>query len=97
MKPNPIRTALEWMLITSLVLSLVFFYRYWNQSSELRMLQVQMQQLALNSQSNYAVVNVLMGECQEYAKTHPDIRPLLEPPRQAASPAAAGAPKPTGK
>src|SRR5581483_7932360 len=43
MKSNPLRTALEWVLIMSLLLSLWFFIRFFNQSRQARALQPQLQ------------------------------------------------------
>lgn len=98
MRTNPVRLALEWMLIVSLLLSVIFFYRYLNQSRELRTLQVQVQQALFLSQNNHNVLNLLLTECQDYGKAHPDIRPLLEMPKPQVTPAAApAAAKPAGK
>jgi hypothetical protein len=96
MKSNPLRTFLEWTLITSLLMSVVFFVWFYVASRGVRICQSQISVGQSRYQNNHAVIGFLLGECQEYAKTNPDMMRLLEslkvkPPAPAA-PAAASKP-----
>ena len=98
MKSNPLRTLLEWALIASLLLSVWYFIRFFNQSREARGLQPQLQQAMIQLQNNRVLMGNLIVNCDEYAKTHPDMSRLLEVLRAPAAPAATpAAPKPPAR
>jgi len=97
MKSNPLRTALEWVLIMSLLLSLWFFIRFFNQSRQARALQPQLQQAVFQTQNNRSALGGLLANCEEYAKTHPDLNRVLESFKTTPAPAAAPAARVPGK
>src|SRR5262245_53384113 len=104
MKNNLFRTVMEWILITSLAFSGIFFIRFYFRSHELNALNVEFQQEAQKLQQGQAIVNALVADANEYAKNNPSIIPVLEslnvrikPAAAPAAPAPAPAPKPPGK
>jgi hypothetical protein len=102
MKSNVTRTVLEAVLITSLLLSVWFFIRFFNQSHEARGFSTQIQQAVFQSQNNARMFNLLVADCQEYGKTHSDMARLLEslkssPPAASTERTAPAAAKPPAK
>ena len=78
MKSNLLRTFFEWALITSVLMSVGFFYWFWNKSRQSRMYQTQIGAAEAGIQQNNVVMRMLFNECQEYAKTNPQLTPVLQ-------------------
>ena len=78
MKNNPVRTVAEWVLIASVVLSVIFFVQFSNRSRTLRKLNTSLQKELGTYQNTHTVFNLLMTDALEYSKQHPDIDPILE-------------------
>ena len=74
MKNNLFTTILSWVLVTSLVLSVVFSIQFFFRTREMRMLQGEMARY----QNTRAYVNMLVNDILEYYKTDPGIAPVLE-------------------
>lgn len=92
MKTNLFRTVADWLLATSVILSVVLFIQFYFRTHEARKLQ----QESLNLQQFRARVNLLLGDVMEYSKRNPAINPVLEPFIKPPS-APAAAPKPAVK
>jgi hypothetical protein len=93
MKCNPLRMVLEWALIMSLLLSLYFFIRFFDDSREIRKLTPQFQQSMAVMQNNRVMMSNLIITCDEYARNNPDFKRVLESLRTQPP----SAPKPAGK
>jgi len=78
MKSNLLRTVLEWALATSVLLSVWFLMKYYNQTHEARIFQGQMQADNAVVQNNNAVMSRLIQESFEYSKRNPAIDPVLQ-------------------
>jgi len=78
MKSNLLRTILEWALATSVLLSVFFLMKYFNQTHETRIIQGQMQPLIAASQNNHAVLGRLIQDSLEYGKRDPSIDSVLQ-------------------
>ena len=96
MKSSLLRTFFEWALITSVLMSVLFFGWYWAKSHET---SKELEKMAAadiayrgNLQNNQEVMARLAAECQAYARTNADLARLLSPP-----PATAPATRPGGK
>jgi hypothetical protein len=74
MKNTLLKSVLDWVLYTSLILSIVFFVKYMNHVKELRTYQGELARY----QNTRTVLNMLIGESIEYGKQHPDMARLLE-------------------
>ena len=86
MKSNLLRTFFEWALITSVLMSVLFFAWYFIKSREARAYNVQIARAQLRLQYNRTVMNTLGAECQAYARTNADLAKLLAPPVPAQAP-----------
>jgi hypothetical protein len=95
MKCNVLKTALEWLLITSLVVSVVCFIQFLNRTRTLRNFQAEL----VKSQTMQNFVNSVAADCVKYSEHNPAINPLLESFGIKQGPGNPGAPaaKPTGK
>jgi hypothetical protein len=91
MQKSPLVTALQAILLVSVLASLGLFFLDVQKSKQLRSLQVTTQQV--NASVNG--LNVLAAECAEYGKKNPAIMPIIQ--ALAAKPASATAPKAPGK
>jgi hypothetical protein len=98
MKNNLLRTVSDWLLATSVILSVILFIQFYFRSHEMRAVNIELQMEAARYQNNHALMNLLLADVMEYSKRNPAINPILEqagkPP---AAPAPAVAPKPPGK
>jgi hypothetical protein len=79
------RTFFEWALVTSVLMSVGFFVWYWLNSRAIRAGTAQIARAEANFQNNRNGMNLLMAECQAYARTNADLARLLTP--QATAPA----------
>jgi hypothetical protein len=95
MKSNPLKTVLEWVLVTSLLVSIVCFVQFLNRSRTLRTFQGEM----VRYQSTHNMLNALLADCVEYSKRNPAINPILESVGVKQGPAtpATSTAKPAGK
>lgn len=87
MKSNLLRTFFEWALITSVIMSVLFFAWFLIKSRETRAYNVQIARAQIGLQIDRNIMNRLLAECQAYAKTNADMARLLTPPPQPAAPA----------
>jgi hypothetical protein len=87
MKSNLLRTFFEWALITSVIMSVLFFAWFFIKSRDARGYNVQIARAQVRLQYNRNVMSMLLAECQAYAKTNADMARLLTPPPPAALPA----------
>jgi len=85
MKSNLLRTFFEWALITSILMSVLFFAWFFVKSHEARGYNVQLARAQVSLQLNRNRMAILAAECQAYARTNADLARLLAPP--AAAPA----------
>jgi hypothetical protein len=92
MKSNLLRTFFEWALITSVLMSVLFFAWYFVKSREARAYNAQIVQAQIRLQNNRNLMAVL----QAYARTNADLVKFLAPPAAAPAPAPA-APTKGGK
>jgi len=86
MKSNLLRTFFEWALITSVLMSVLFFAWYFVKSREARAYNIQIARAQVRLQYNRNIMNMLMAECQAYAKTNADMARLLVPVAPPAAP-----------
>jgi hypothetical protein len=89
MKSNLLRTFFEWALITSVLMSVLFFAWFLVKSREARAYNVRIARAQVRLQSNRNLMAVLQAECQAYARTNADFAKFLATP--AAAPAQAPA------
>lgn len=92
MKSNLLRTFFEWALITSVLMSVGFFYWFWTKSRQVRSYQNQIGTAEAGIQQNNAVMRMLWNESEDYAKTHPELTPVLQSLLQAQPAAPSSAP-----
>ena len=92
MKSNLLRTFFEWALITSVLMSVLFFAWYLVKSRQARAYNAQIAQADLRLQNNHN----LMAIVQAYARTNAELAKFLAPPAAAPAPAPA-APTKGGK
>ena len=78
MKNNPVRTVAEWVLLASVVASVISFVMFSNRSRMLRGMSATSQAEWAKFQNSRSIINNLVIEAVEYSKTHPDIDPVLE-------------------
>lgn len=99
MKNSLLRNVLDWVLATSVLLTVIFFVQFYFRTKESRSLSFTMQSEMQKYQNNHAVLNLLVGETVEYSKTHPDanLSRILESLKPVAATAPAAATKPAGK
>ena len=100
MKNSLFRNVLDWVLATSVLLTIIFFVQFYFRTKESRSLSFTMQTEMQKYQNNHAVLNLLVGETVEYSKMHsdPNLARILETLKPAAvAPAPATATKPIGK
>lgn len=100
MKSNLLKNVLEWVIATGVLLSIIFFVRYYFRTKELRQLQFQVAQI----QQSRQLLNMLVLETEAFNKQRPDanlsrILEAVRPPTASnAAPAAANpSPKPAAK
>ena len=99
MKSSLMRTFLEWVLITSVLMSVGFFVWFWLNSRAIGATLSRLNAEQFAAQNNRTGFGRLVAECQMYAKTNADLARLIAPPAPAtpASPAPAPAPAATKK
>ena len=78
MKDNSLRTVLEWVLITSLVLSSYFFIRLYFQTHQYRALSLELAGQQMKLQYMQPVIPPLINDVVEYSKHNPAVLPILE-------------------
>lgn len=78
MKSNLLVTILNWILATSLILSLIFSYQFFKRTRELRTETLTLQQEQVRFQQNIGSMNMLINDLVEYSKKNPKINPILE-------------------
>jgi len=88
MKSNLLRTFFEWALITSVLMSVLFFAWFVVKSRKARAYNVQIARAQVRLQYNRNVMAMLAAECQAYARTNADMAKLLAPQTAAPAPAA---------
>ena len=79
MKSSLLRTFFEWALITSVLMSVGFFFWYWMNSRAIRATTSRILTQQGDFQNNRTGMALLMAECQAYAKTNADLARLLTP------------------
>ena len=88
MKSNLLRTFFEWALITSVLMSVLFFGWYFVKSRAARGYNAQIARAQIRLQYNRNVMSLLLAQCQAYARTNADMARLLTPQQvPAAAPA----------
>jgi len=98
MKSNLLRTFFEWALITSVLMSVLFFGWYLVKSRQARAYDSQIAQAQLRLQNGQNMMAALQAACQMYARTNADLAKFLAPPAAAPAPApSASAPAKGGK
>jgi hypothetical protein len=97
MKSSLLRTFFEWALITSVLMSVGFFFWFWMNSRAARSTRADIAKMESNSVNNRTGWGRLMVECQVYARTNADLARFLTPAAQAAVPAPAATTKPGAK
>jgi hypothetical protein len=85
MKSNVVRTLLDWVLLASLVLSIVYLILFFQRPRELRNLQGTLTVEAQNRQTRMALLNALATEATRYSERHPGMKQLLESIRPAST------------
>jgi hypothetical protein len=85
MKSNVVRTLLDWALMASLVLSIVFLIQFFQRTRELRNLQGTLAVEAQKRQLNLALLNALATEASRYSERDPGMKQLLESIRPASA------------
>ena len=96
MKSNLLKNVLDWVLATSVLLTVVFFVQFFFRTKELRTmngtLQVEMQKY----QNNHTILNALITDTIEYSRTHPDanLSRILESVKPVPPPGGAASAKP---
>ena len=93
MKSNLLRTFFEWALITSILMSVLFFAWFFVKSRETRAYNVQIARAQVRLQYNRNLMNLLVADCQAYGRTNADMAKLLAPPATIPTPAPAAATK----
>jgi hypothetical protein len=94
MKSNLLKNVLDGVLFTSLVLSIIFFVKYFNQTRQSRTLTGELARY----QESRVNLNRLLNETWEYSKRNPDMARLLESVNLARSAGNTNvAPRPAGK
>jgi hypothetical protein len=78
MKSNLLKTVFDWVLVTSLLLSVLFFVQFFNRTRSLRTMQMSLQAELAQFQNTRTFLNMVVGDVMEYSKSHPDIDPILE-------------------
>lgn len=78
MKNNLLKNVLDWMLATSLLLSIWLFVKYSMQAREFRATQNTLQVEMSAYQNNHGVLNMIFKDSEEYAKTHSDLNRILD-------------------
>lgn len=97
MKSTLLRIFFEWALIASVLMSVGFFAWFVGKSRQLRACSAQMADAQSRFQNNRALMQMLVAECQEYAKTNADLARLLNPAAVQAPAAPVSATKPKAK
>ena len=97
MKNSLLRNVLDWVLATSVLLTVIFAVQFYFRTTEYRTLTGTLQAEVQKYQNNHALLNLLVSETVEYSKTHPD--PNLTRSLESLKPAtaSAAATKPAGK
>lgn len=100
MKTNLFRTVSDWLLATSVILSVILFAQYYFRTHEMRGASVELQKEAVKYQQFHAQLNAqinpLLADVMEYSRRNPAINPILEQFGKPASTPAAP-PNPAGK
>lgn len=96
MKSNLLRTFFEWALITSVLMSVLFFAWFFVKSREARAYNSQIAGAQLRLQNDRNLMALLEAQCQAYARTNADMAKFLATPVAAPAPAPA-APAKGGK
>jgi hypothetical protein len=78
MKSNLFTTILNWVLVTSLVLSIVFCVQFFFRTRELRSQTALFQQEMARLQNNRSLLSALANEVMEYSKRDQGVIPVLE-------------------
>jgi hypothetical protein len=77
MKSNLLRTFFEWVLITSVLMSVGSFALYWMKSRDARVAESRLNNANLQVQRTQFVLQALSRDCDKYAETNPDLARLL--------------------
>src|SRR5947208_1283091 len=72
------RTILEWALATSLVLSLVFLFQFYNRSHQARVFQMEIGQIQQNHLRVNQTLNAILNDTLEYSRHDASIVPILQ-------------------
>jgi uncharacterized membrane protein len=94
MKNNLLKNVLDWVLLTSVLLTVYFFVQFFFRTKELRTLNTTLQLEMQKYQNNHGILNLLINDTVEYSKTHPDanLARILESVKPAPGPATAAKP-----
>jgi len=87
MKSNLLRTFFEWALITSVLMSVMFFAWYLVKSRQVRAYDSQIARAQLRLQSGQNMMAALQAACLAYARTNADMAKFLAPQPTAPTPA----------
>ena len=68
MKSNLLKNVLEWFIATGVVLSIIFFFQFYNYTKDLRNLQMQVGAV----QQTQQFVAALLRDTAEYNRRNPD-------------------------
>jgi len=80
--------ALLAALVVSVLAAVVLCYLCVDRSRQVHSLQIQAMEESAAVQNNRMLLSALGNDLLEYSKTHPDIKPILEPATSQAKPAA---------
>ena len=96
MKSSLLRTFFEWVLITSVLMSVGFFVWFWLATRAIHATESRIMAEQFDSQNNRTGFGRLVAECQAYSKTNAELARFLAPAAPA-TPAPAATTKPGAK
>ncbi|MGN6553562.1 MAG: hypothetical protein ACTHLW_07550 [Verrucomicrobiota bacterium] len=73
MKNNLLKNVLDWVLATSVLLSVVFFVQFYFRTKDFRTTQASLQLEMAKYQNNRQMLPLLINDTLEYNKAHPDV------------------------
>jgi hypothetical protein len=84
MKSSLMRTFFEWVLITSVLMSVGFFVWFWLTTRAIRATESRLAWEESDAKNNRIGMGRLMAECQAYARTNAELARFLTPATPAA-------------
>jgi hypothetical protein len=99
MKSSLLKNVLDWVLATSVLLSIVFSVQFYFRTKELRTMNATLQAEMQKYQNNNGILSALINDTIEYSKAHPDanLSRILESVKPVPASGPATATKPTAK